>query len=247
MTRKNYSLDNETIELVDDWAEEYRNNNSSRMIEDLVKICNEAVNSTDKDDPRDAVRSLAQRTAIYSGSIAEYDPEEDYILAYDTVKNMTDKDPVPEINPDHVDIDDVLQLQAWHKAGLIVGFCQYNNVETEKELKKNYRRYKSKYAGKRSALSWEIVKDRWDDRPEFDKWQTDSKFTEQQVKELVRAEYEKVINDDYEKLDQVTVNNRIEYARELIHVKNADGLPVDDEFKHQVRSLDEYIADLNLY
>lgn len=173
MGRKQLSLDEDIEALLDDWAAESTNNNTTRLVEDLVELANEATEATGTDDPREALLDVINRHPGYS-SAGDYDVEGDEQLDYDALHEMTLHDPVPSINPDHVHPDEARQLSSWNKAGLFAAIARYEADDGDfSEVSNDYSIWVAKFAGKRTGVTKSLVKERYRNRSELAKWRAE--------------------------------------------------------------------------
>ena len=173
MGRKQLSLDEDIDSLLDEWAADWTNNNTTRLVEDLVELADESTEATENDDPREALRDVINRHPGYS-SAGDYDVEGDEQLDYDALHEMTLHDPVPSINPDHVHPDEARQLSSWNKAGLFAAIARYEADDGDfSEVSNDYSIWVAKFAGKRTGVTKSLVKERYRNRSELAKWRAE--------------------------------------------------------------------------
>lgn len=156
------SLDDEYVALLDDWAEEHRNNNRTRLVQDLTDLAEEATEATGEDDPRAAIEALLDGYEGYARD-AGYDPDERHELDADRLEEMCLRDPVPAINPRHV-IPPEMPSETWVKAGVVAGMLRYESDDSPDNVgDEDVEELVTRYCGGRSSVSTGDVMYRFDE------------------------------------------------------------------------------------
>lgn len=167
---KRPELRDDVEQLVDEWKSN-ANNNGTRVVNDVLEAADDAVDATNVEDPREALEVLLEAY----GDVADgYDPDEaNVVLTEDQIQRMCGgwREP-PAINPNHVQASErVRKLGTDVSSGLVAAVAKYefddeelrdfvasNDSDVEEIVDKMLR----SYAGKRSAVEIDDVRDRLD-------------------------------------------------------------------------------------
>ena len=248
--RKQLSLDEDIDALLDEWAAESTNNNTTRLVEDLVELANKATTAIGKEDPREALRDVIDRHPGYA-SADDYNVEGDEQLDYDALHEMTSHNPVPSINPDHVHPDEARQLSSWNKAGLFAGIARYEADDGDfSEVSNDYSIWLAKYAGKRTGVTVELVKERYQNRSEVAKWRAEYDMQPVDWNQVVETWLSRGEGTEQIGVGRNKVSEYIEIGDELEQAFIDDGREskaqeVYDVRSSLVRQYQDYITDYN--
>ncbi|MXV63502.1 hypothetical protein GS429_15850 [Natronorubrum sp. JWXQ-INN-674] len=128
------NFDDETLSLLDEYANQVTDEgigpNRSRAVRETVDLVDEARELTGEENPVEALQELL-RAYPRDARQGEYDPDEyQGYLSSDDIEAMVKSDPVPDIDPEHVDSNDI-PSKTTHKAGLVAGVLRHEFDATE--------------------------------------------------------------------------------------------------------------------
>ena len=152
------SIDDDLLKKLDEWTLEYRNNNRTALVEDLIELSEEATAATRKDDPCEAIEALLNEYPGYDRSNGYHSDADNVTLTREDIQKLVESDPVPPINPDHVQRGDIRNMLTWDKAGLVASLLRFKSDDAKWDVvKRGGRKLKLKYCGGRSRLDIETI------------------------------------------------------------------------------------------